>query len=88
LHTPEGVAARPLYQNHHPTVKPIALMSWLIKLIAPSGGIVLDPFMGSGTTGVAAAQEGRFFIGIERESEYLEIAKARIDAHERQGVLV
>jgi site-specific DNA-methyltransferase (adenine-specific) len=78
----------PEHQNVHPTVKPVALMTWLIKLIAPPGATVLDPFMGSGTTGVAAVQEGRFFVGIEREPEYLEIAKARIDAHERQGVLV
>ncbi len=74
--------------NHHPTVKPVALMSWLIKLIAPPGATVLDPFMGSGTTGVAAAQEGREFIGIEREPEYLEIARARIDNATRQGVLL
>lgn len=75
-------------QNHHPTVKPVALMSWLVKLIAPPGGTVLDPFMGSGTTGVAAVQEGREFIGIEREPEYLEIAKARINNATRQGVLL
>ena len=77
-----------LRQNHHPTVKPVALMSWLIKLIAPPGATVLDPFMGSGTTGVAAVQEGREFIGIEREAEYLEISQARIDHATRQGVLV
>jgi len=75
-------------QNHHPTVKPVALMSWLVKLIAPPGGTVLDPFMGSGTTGVAAVQEGREFIGIEREPEYLEISQARIDHATRQGRLV
>ena len=74
--------------NHHPTVKPVALMSWLIKLIAPPGATVLDPFMGSGTTGVAAVQEGREFIGIEREAEYLEIAEARINNATRQGVLL
>lgn len=74
--------------NHHPTVKPVALMSWLVKLIAPPGATVLDPFMGSGTTGVAAVQEGREFIGIEREAEYLEISKARIDAATRQVVLL
>jgi site-specific DNA-methyltransferase (adenine-specific) len=65
-------------QNHHPTVKPVALMRWLIRLIAPPGGLVLDPFMGSGTTGVAAVQEGRDFVGIEREAEYHRIAEARI----------
>jgi len=74
--------------NHHPTVKPVALMSWLVRLISPPGGIVLDPFMGSGTTGVAAVQEGREFIGIEREPEYLEIAEARINNATRQGVLL
>jgi site-specific DNA-methyltransferase (adenine-specific) len=77
-----------VHQNHHPTVKPVALMTWLIKLIAPPGATVLDPFMGSGTTGVAAVQEGREFIGIEREPEYLEIAKARINNATRQGVLL
>jgi DNA modification methylase len=69
--------------NHHPTVKPVALMRWLIRLIAPPGGTVLDPFMGSGTTGVAAVQEGRFFVGIELEPEYHRIAQARI-AHAEQ----
>ena len=66
--------------NHHPTVKPLALMRWLVKLVARPGDVVLDPFMGSGTTGVACAMEGREFIGIEREAEYLEIAKRRIEA--------
>jgi DNA modification methylase len=66
-------------QNHHPTVKPIALMRYLCKLITPTGGVVLDPFMGSGTTGCAAVQEGFNFIGIEREREYYEIAEKRID---------
>ena len=65
--------------NHHPTVKPLALMEYLCTLTAtPTGGIILDPFMGSGTTGIAARNTGRPFIGIEREQEYCEIAKARI----------
>ncbi len=65
--------------NHHPTVKPLALMEYLCTLTkTPTGGIVLDPFMGSGTTGIAARNTGRPFIGIEREQEYCEIAKARI----------
>lgn len=64
--------------NRHPTLKPKALMSYLIKLITPPGGKVLDPFMGSGSTGLAAKEEGFSFIGIEREPEYFEIAKARI----------
>ena len=66
-------------ENGHPTVKPLALMRYLAKLTAtPTGGIVLDPFMGSGTTGMAAVYEGRDFIGIELEPEYFEIATARI----------
>jgi hypothetical protein len=65
--------------NSHPTVKPIDLMRWLVRLVTPPGGTVLDPFMGSGTTGIAADREGFSFIGIEREQEYLEIAKGRIE---------
>lgn len=72
-------------RNHHPTVKPVALMRWLVRLVTPPGGIVLDPFMGSGTTGIAALQEGRAFVGIEREPEYHAIAEARI-AHARGEV--
>lgn len=67
-------------RNHHPTVKPTDLMRYLCRLITPPGGIVLDPFMGSGSTGKAAVLEGFNFIGIERELEYIEIAKARIHA--------
>ncbi len=66
-------------QNHHPTVKPIALMRYLVRLTkTPTGGIVLDPFMGSGTTGCACALEGRDFIGIEKEPDYYKIAEKRI----------
>lgn len=64
--------------NHHPTVKPINLMRWLVRLVTPPGGTCLDPFLGSGSTGAAAVLEGFEFIGIEREAEYIEIAKARI----------
>lgn len=64
--------------NHHPTVKPTDLMRYLCRLVTPPEGIVLDPFMGSGSTGKAAILEGFNFIGIEREPEYLEIARARI----------
>lgn len=64
--------------NVHPTVKPIELMRYLVRLITPPQGTVLDPFMGSGSTGCAAALEGVDFIGIEREEEYFEIASARI----------
>jgi DNA modification methylase len=66
--------------NHHPTVKPTALMRYLCRLVTPPGGIVLDPFTGSGSTGKAAVLEGFRFIGIEREAEYVEIARARIAA--------
>lgn len=69
-------------QNFHPTVKPVKLMQYLCKLITPKEGIVLDCFMGSGTTGIAAKLEGFDFIGIEREEEYLKIARARINAWE------
>jgi DNA modification methylase len=65
--------------NHHPTVKPVSLCRWLVRLITPPGGIVLDPFMGSGTTGIACVLEGFSFIGIEQEIEYLEIARRRIE---------
>jgi site-specific DNA-methyltransferase (adenine-specific) len=64
--------------NNHPTVKPIKLMEYLCRLIAPPKGIILDPFMGSGTTGVAAKNLGFEFIGIEMNPEYIEIAKKRI----------
>jgi hypothetical protein len=64
--------------NNHPTVKPIALMTYLCRLVTPPGGVVLDPFMGSGSTGIAALQEGFDFVGIERDPEYLAIAESRI----------
>ena len=66
--------------NTHPTVKPQTLMSYLIKLVTPKGGTVLDPFMGSGSTGKAAVKDGYSFIGIEREEEYFQIAEGRINA--------
>lgn len=68
----------PLNRNNHPTVKPIEVMRWLVRLVTPPGGTVLDPFTGSGTTGIAAGLEGCEFIGIEMEPEYAEIAEARI----------
>lgn len=67
-------------QNNHPTVKPIKLMEYLITMITPPEGIVLDPFAGSGSTGVAAKRLGYGFVGIEREQDYVEIATRRIDA--------
>jgi DNA modification methylase len=66
--------------NHHPTVKPVELMRWLVRLVTPPGGTVLDPFTGSGTTGMACAYELRPFIGIEREADYVAIAERRIAA--------
>ena len=66
--------------NNHPTVKPIALMKYLIKLITPPGGTVLDPFNGSGSTGCAAVELGHTYIGCELDSAYVKIAQARIEA--------
>jgi len=65
--------------NHHPTVKPTDLMRYLCRLVTPPNGIVLDPFMGSGSTGKAAIYEGFNFVGIEMTDEYIPIAKARIE---------
>jgi len=72
-------------KNHHPTVKPCSLLQYLIRLITPKGGVVLDPFMGSGSTGKAAMKEGMDFIGIEKETEYFEIAQARIEWEKNQN---
>lgn len=66
--------------NTHPTVKPVELMRWLVRLITPPGGVVLDPFMGSGSTGKAALLEGFGFIGIEIDTGYYEIAERRVVA--------
>ena len=76
-------------QCNHPTVKPVTLMAFLCTLACPRGGVVLDPFIGSGTTGVAARQCGMHYIGIEREPEYVAIAEARISAalRDRQPAL-
>lgn len=64
--------------NTHPTVKPIALMRYLVRLVTPPGGVVLDPYAGSGSTGAAAVLEGLRFVGCELEAEYVKIAEARI----------
>jgi site-specific DNA-methyltransferase (adenine-specific) len=75
-------------QNTHPTVKPLGLMKYLCKLTrTPDGGIVLDPFMGSGTTGIACKALGRAFIGIELDEHYFEIAKKRIEAPVQKELL-
>jgi len=73
--------------NNHPTVKPIKLMQYLTRLITPKGGTVLDPYMGSGTTGIACKKEGFEFIGIELDEDYFEIAKVRIEKLEYQHEL-
>lgn len=65
--------------NHHPTVKPTSLMQYLVRMVTPPKGTVLDPFMGSGSTGKACVYEGFNFIGIDQSAEYVEIARARID---------
>jgi DNA modification methylase len=65
-------------ENFHPTVKPTELMQYLCRLVTPKGGIVLDPFMGSGSTGKAAFREGMSFVGIDEEADYVEIARHRI----------
>jgi DNA modification methylase len=77
----------PPARNIHATVKPISLMRWLVRLVTPPDGLVLDPFTGSGTTGCAAVLEGKRFIGCELSAEYAEIARARIAHHAAQGVL-
>lgn len=68
-------------RNPHPTVKPIELMRWLTRLITPPGGVVLDPFCGSGSTGCAAVLEDRRFVGIERDPDHAKVARARITHH-------
>ena len=70
-------------QNVHPTVKPTELMRHLVRLVTPPGGVVLDPFLGSGTTALAAEMEGFAWIGIEREAEYVAIAEGRLNGVQR-----
>ena len=69
-------------KNNHPTVKPVSLMSYLCRLVTPPNGIVLDPFMGSGSTGIAAQLEGFRFVGMEMDTDYMKIAEARINSYE------
>jgi site-specific DNA-methyltransferase (adenine-specific) len=70
--------------NFHPTVKPIKLMQYLVRLITPPNGLVLDPFCGSGTTGIACKLEGFEFVGMEQDAEYTKIAQARIENYEEE----
>jgi site-specific DNA-methyltransferase (adenine-specific) len=74
-------------KNIHPTVKPIKLMKYLCRLITPKGGTILDPFMGSGSTGMAAKEEKFDFVGIEKEEQYFNIATARIESVETKSTL-
>lgn len=79
-----AVCGRPLPRvGSHPTVKPVDLMRHLVRLVTPAGGTVLDPFLGSGTTGLAAEMEGFPWIGIEREAEYVAIAEARLNGTQK-----
>ena len=73
-------------ERYHPTQKPMQVMSWVIGL-CPKADTILDPFMGSGTTGVASAMRGKSFIGIEREPKYFDIACRRIEQAAAQGKL-
>lgn len=73
-----GERRQPRRRNTHPTVKPVALMAWLVTLVTPKGGVVLDPFLGSGTTAIAAARAGVACIGCEAEEEFVRIAAARL----------
>ena len=75
-HDPETATPK---KNTHPTVKPTALMAYLCRLITPAGGTVLDPYMGSGSTGKAALREGFDFIGCELDPDYFKIAETRIN---------
>ena len=71
-------------KNHHPTVKPLKLMQYLVRLVTPPNGVCLDPFCGSGTTLMACVKEGFNYIGIEREAEYVKIAEARVEWIKKQ----
>jgi DNA modification methylase len=80
----EKITDKSIYtqKNNHPTVKPVKLMQYLVRLVTPKGGTILDPFNGSGTTGIACKLEGFDYIGIELDPEYCKISEARIDAWE------
>jgi site-specific DNA-methyltransferase (adenine-specific) len=80
-------AKRKPVANTHATIKPVDLMRWLVRLVTRPGGLVLDPFNGSGSTGVAAILEGARYVGIEREPEYCAISRARLTHASAQGDL-
>jgi site-specific DNA-methyltransferase (adenine-specific) len=75
------------WENNHPTVKPVELMRYLVRLVTPKGGVVLDPFMGSGSTGIATLLEGFDFVGMEVDHSYFKIAKQRISSFDEVRVL-
>ncbi len=75
-------------KNTHPTLKPINLMTYLCRLITPPGGIILDPFMGSGSTGISACLEGFRFVGMELDEDYFKIAEARVNSFEEYRKLL
>jgi len=79
---------KPISKNNHPTVKPIKLMEYLIKLVTKKGATVLDPFLGSGTTAIACIKQQRNIIGIEKEEEYIKIIKARLKPYLEQRKLI
>jgi len=85
--TPDGHDRAARFTTH-PTVKPLDLMRHLVRLVTPPGGLVLDPFLGSGTTAIAAEMEGFRWLGIEREAEYVAIAEARLNGVQRGLELV
>ena len=75
---------QPQVGNNHPTVKPVELMKYLVKLVTPKGGRVLDPFNGSGSTGMACVELGYDYTGVELDKDYVEIANKRISAWEKK----
>ena len=75
-------------RNNHPTVKPIKLMQYLVRMITPPNGIVLDPFAGSGTTGIACKIDGFNFVGLELSEDYTKIANARIESFQEENVFI
>jgi site-specific DNA-methyltransferase (adenine-specific) len=75
---------QPQTGNNHPTVKPVELMKYLVRLVTPANGRVLDPFNGSGSTGMACVELGYDYVGVELDENYVEIAEKRIKAWENK----